>query len=322
MIADMARVLCILSLVLASASGCAPSRCPREVPVVAASASAAVAEKQVGALLDAWHAAAAAADEARYFGLLTDDSVFLGTDATERWSKPEFLAFAHPFFARGKAWSFRATERHVTVDPDGALAWFDEALATPNLGPCRGSGVARREAGGWRVVHYNLAITVPNDRMSDVKRMLEAAAAPGPSVAPLAPMVGAWRVDGKNPETGAPFELDYRITPMLDGAWLRGVGSAPRLGLHIEDVWGKDPRTGEIVRVLFDSLGTFATVRSKGWVGPALVLEGEATGADGKSEPVRETLTRVSEDELRAVWESRSGGAWKTYSVETLRRRK
>src|SRR5690349_16554349 len=47
----------------------------------------AVDEKAIGAVLDDWHAAAAAADEERYFGLMTEDSVFLGTDATERWDK-------------------------------------------------------------------------------------------------------------------------------------------------------------------------------------------------------------------------------------------
>src|SRR6478672_3660452 len=76
-------------------------------------AERAALEAQLGALLDDWHAAAASADEARYFGHLSEDSIFLGTDAKERWTKPEFLAFAHPFFAKGKAWSFRATERHV-----------------------------------------------------------------------------------------------------------------------------------------------------------------------------------------------------------------
>jgi ketosteroid isomerase-like protein len=137
-----------------------------------APAERAALEAQLATLLDDWHAAAASADEARYFGHLADDSIFLGTDAKERWTKPEFLAFAHPFFAKGKAWSFRATARHVTVSEDGRLAWFDETLATPNLGPARGSGVLRRggEGAAWKIVHYDLSLTIPNERLAAVKK--------------------------------------------------------------------------------------------------------------------------------------------------------
>src|SRR6266545_7462239 len=40
-------------------------------------------ETAAAAMLDDWHAAAAAADEARYFAHFATDAVFLGTDATE-----------------------------------------------------------------------------------------------------------------------------------------------------------------------------------------------------------------------------------------------
>jgi ketosteroid isomerase-like protein/plastocyanin len=126
----------------------------------------------IGEVLDDWHAAAAAADEARYFAHLTEDAVFLGTDATERWNKAAFRQYAHPHFAKGKAWSFSAVRRAITVSADGRLAWFDEDLDTPNLGPARGSGVLRKENGVWRIAHYNLAITVPNDQFDAVKRAL------------------------------------------------------------------------------------------------------------------------------------------------------
>ena len=87
----------------------------------------------------------------------------------------EFRKFAHPHFAKGKAWSFRATRRAVMIGAAGRLAWFDEDLATPNLGPARGSGVLRKlPDGGWRIVHYNLTITVPNERFKEVKALLEA----------------------------------------------------------------------------------------------------------------------------------------------------
>lgn len=67
---------------------------------------------------------------------------------------------------------------------------------------------------------------------------------------------------------------------------------------------------------MFDSSGTFGTVRSKGWEGERLELEGEATSALR----VRETITRVGPDELHATWEALLDGTWTAYSVERLRR--
>lgn len=93
----------------------------------------------------------------------------------------EFRAYAHPFFARGKAWSFTPVRRSVTLAKDGTVAWFDEDLATPNLGPARGSGVLLRDADrAWKIVFYNLAITVPNERMKAVKAVIEGGAADAP----------------------------------------------------------------------------------------------------------------------------------------------
>lgn len=130
-------------------------------------------QKEVAAILDNWHDAAAKADEERYFGHMTAESIFLGTDATERWNKKEFQDFAHPFFAKGKAWSFKSVARHIYFSDDGRTAWFDEELDTPNLGPSRGSGVLVRKAEGWKIAHYNLTIPIPNDIMKDVKKMID-----------------------------------------------------------------------------------------------------------------------------------------------------
>ena len=66
------------------------------------------AQGAVAAVLDSWHAAAAAADEEKYFAAFTPDAVFFGTDATERWTRDEFRKYAHPYFAKGKAWTFKA----------------------------------------------------------------------------------------------------------------------------------------------------------------------------------------------------------------------
>jgi len=129
---------------------------------------------EINQVLDDWHDAAARADEERYFGHFATEAVFLGTDATERWDVPAFRAYAHPHFAKGKAWTFRATRRDVTVG-DSGVAWFDEALETQNMGPARGSGVLLKDSGGrWKIAQYNLAINIPNERFSDVKKILDA----------------------------------------------------------------------------------------------------------------------------------------------------
>ncbi|MBN4050191.1 nuclear transport factor 2 family protein [Desulfobulbus sp. AH-315-M07] len=130
-------------------------------------------EKTVDRLLSAWHAAAARADEEAYFGYFADDAVFLGTDETERWKRDAFREYAHPHFAKGKAWSFQATRRAIAFSGDGTIAWFDEDLTTPNLGPARGSGVLVKRGGDWWIKHYNLTITVPNERFKEVKVLLE-----------------------------------------------------------------------------------------------------------------------------------------------------
>jgi ketosteroid isomerase-like protein len=141
--------------------------------LLAAAAVSPAPEAQISAVLDDWHAAAAVADEARYFGHFAPGAVFLGTDGTERWTVDEFRRYAHPYFAKGKAWSFRAVQRHVAFSPDGNVAWFDEDLQTPNLGPSRGSGVLVKTPEGWKIAQYNLTVPIPNAPMKEVKELIE-----------------------------------------------------------------------------------------------------------------------------------------------------
>ena len=144
--------------------------CAGAAPAIALPAPS---KTDVARVIDGWHSAASRADEESYFNALADDAVFLGTDATERWQKVAFRAYAHPHFAKGKAWSFRSTRRDIAFDTRGEHAWFDEDLETPNLGPARGSGVLRREGNAWKIVQYNLAVTVPNDRFKEVRALLQ-----------------------------------------------------------------------------------------------------------------------------------------------------
>jgi ketosteroid isomerase-like protein len=144
------------------------------IPSQAQSPDGIFAQGAVAGVLDAWHAAAAAADEEKYFAAFTPDAVFLGTDATERWTRDEFRKYAHPYFAKGKAWSFKAVSRWISFSPDRRFAWFDETLDTPNLGPCRGSGVLVKNGDTWKIAQYNLSVPIPNDLMDEVKKRIEA----------------------------------------------------------------------------------------------------------------------------------------------------
>jgi len=153
-------------------------------PLVLGAAEPSSLEKAVAAVIDDWHAAAAAADEGRYFGHIAEGGVFLGTDATERWTKAQFLAYAHPYFAKGKAWSFKSVRRDIRFSKNGTVAWFDEDLATPNLGPSRGSGVLVREGKTWRIVQYNLSVPIPNERFAEVKKVIEAGSGADPRTPP------------------------------------------------------------------------------------------------------------------------------------------
>ncbi|WP_029038206.1 nuclear transport factor 2 family protein [Salinimicrobium xinjiangense] len=121
----------------------------------------------VNELLENWHKAAAEANYDNYFTLMAPVSVFIGTDATENWNKQEFMKWSKPYFDRGKAWSFSTLERNIFIAEDGELAWFDELLDT-QMGICRGSGVATKEDGRWKVKHYVLSIAIPNENVDAV----------------------------------------------------------------------------------------------------------------------------------------------------------
>jgi hypothetical protein len=122
----------------------------------------------IGAVLDEFHAAAAVADEERYFATLAPNAVFLGTAPGERWQGDGFRAFVHSYFSRGVGWAYVSSERSVELAPDGTTAWFDETVANDHYGECRGSGVLRLVDGSWLVEQYNLTIPIPDAIAPDV----------------------------------------------------------------------------------------------------------------------------------------------------------
>jgi hypothetical protein len=136
--------------------------------------------RAIAHVLDDFHHAAAVGEEERYFGHFAPEGVFLGTDPTERWTVDAFRTFAHPYFARGKAWVYEPIDRHVTVTGD--LAVFDEALRNEKYGICRGTGALRRIGGAWKIVQYSLSFPIPNAEAMKVLEMIAAGRASTPHV--------------------------------------------------------------------------------------------------------------------------------------------
>ncbi len=137
---------------------------------------------EIAPTLDAWHRAAAMGDFDAYFSRMTEDAVFLGTDATERWTRAEFEAFARPYFDGVEAWTYTPVSRHIEADPARpGVAWFDELLTNAKYGTCRGTGVLVAHDGRWKIAHYSLAFPIPNALAPGITREIRAheAQAPG-----------------------------------------------------------------------------------------------------------------------------------------------
>lgn len=119
-------------------------------------------EQSIDLVLNNFHQAAANAQAKPYFNLLSQNAIFLGTDATERWSKEEFKAFVVPYFSQGKGWLYKPVERNISVVKQRQVAFFDEILFSESYGTCRGSGLLVKTDQGWKIAQYNLSIPMPN----------------------------------------------------------------------------------------------------------------------------------------------------------------
>lgn len=127
----------------------------------------------VAEMANRWHRAAARGDSATFFGLMTEDATYVGTDKTEDWSVEEFRTFAGPYFAQGSGWDFRRVAFTGRFDENHAgVAHWHETLDTW-MGPCWGTGVAKRGPDGrWKVWHYTVNVAVDNDRMPDFLKLI------------------------------------------------------------------------------------------------------------------------------------------------------
>ncbi|WP_196894224.1 nuclear transport factor 2 family protein [Aureivirga marina] len=118
-------------------------------------------------LLNKWHRSAANALHQDYIQAMSKDGVYIGTDASENWTRDEFEEFSKPYFDKKKTWNFKTLQRNIYVGETGKYAWFDELLDT-RLGVCRGSGVIYDENGKWEIKHYVLSIAVPNENLDTI----------------------------------------------------------------------------------------------------------------------------------------------------------
>jgi len=129
-------------------------------------------EIQLNQLLDTWHLAATKADFNAYFGKTDSSFVFLGTAPGERWNKQQFMDFSLPYFQKGKAWDFKASNRNWNFSEDQKMAWFDEDLDTWMKG-CRGAGILRYDGKEWKIVYYNLTVLIENEKIKEFIKLRE-----------------------------------------------------------------------------------------------------------------------------------------------------
>lgn len=129
-------------------------------------------KEQINTVLDNWHKASATADEDAFFGAMTEDGIYLGTDASERWLRDELRKWAKFAFEREVAWAFTSSKRQIYFSDNQKTAWFEEMLDT-QMGVCRGSGVLTKIGGEWKIRHYDLSIMVPNDLVKDFMTLVE-----------------------------------------------------------------------------------------------------------------------------------------------------
>jgi len=130
-------------------------------------------EQAINQILDSFHQAAADANGQRYFNLMTDDAIFLGTDASERWTKANFKDYVEPHFTKGNGWLYIPQHRNISLINNTQVAFFDELLNNVNYGLCRGTGILVKTAQGWKISQYNLSVPLPNAIAKDVAQQIK-----------------------------------------------------------------------------------------------------------------------------------------------------
>ncbi|HET8855530.1 MAG TPA: nuclear transport factor 2 family protein [Salinimicrobium sp.] len=76
-------------------------------------------------------------------------------------------------FLQGPVFRSISTEEDCIVrhfSESGKIAWFDELLDS-SMGVIRGSGIAVLENGEWKIQHYVLSYTIPNELAKEVTEL-------------------------------------------------------------------------------------------------------------------------------------------------------
>jgi hypothetical protein len=136
------------------------------------SSAIASSEQQIAKLLDQFHLSASQANYQSYFDSFGQQASFIGTDASEYWTKAEFAEYTKKRFASGQGWTYKSTSRHITLDNSGEFAWFHELLINEKYGLCRGTGIVTKTGSGWKIQQYNLSVPLPNEMMEDLTEQI------------------------------------------------------------------------------------------------------------------------------------------------------
>lgn len=129
-------------------------------------------KETINQFMDNWHKAAATANEDLFFGSMTEDGIYLGTDKTEKWTRDEMAEWANEYFQKESAWSFTATERDIYFSEDGNTAWLNEKLDTW-MGVCKGTAVLVLKPEGWKIALYDLSVTIDNDKIDQFLELIK-----------------------------------------------------------------------------------------------------------------------------------------------------
>ncbi|MCF8369712.1 MAG: nuclear transport factor 2 family protein [Bacteroidales bacterium] len=129
------------------------------------------AEKEIDEFITSWHDAAAANNQDKYFSMIDEKGIYIGTDSTEIWSRDEFYDWSTPHFNNNKGWSFTANSRNIYFEESSSIAWFDELLDY-GKGTLRGSGVLIKRGNDWKIIHYVLSLPVPNEKYKEVMKVI------------------------------------------------------------------------------------------------------------------------------------------------------
>jgi len=125
--------------------------------------------EKIDTILNQWHKDAKESNFEPFFNRISKDGFYIGTDASENWTKKEFISFAKPYFDKQKTWDFKTIKRTVFLSKNKKTAWFNELLDTW-MGTCRGSGILEKENSEWKIKQYVLSVTIPN---SEIKKVIK-----------------------------------------------------------------------------------------------------------------------------------------------------